>query len=38
MKTRHFLYYLHDANNSVVYVIAVWGGPKGDDPVLHDPR
>ena len=38
MKTRHVVYYVHDAQNAVVYVIAVWGGPKEGDPVLRDPR
>lgn len=38
MKTRHVLYYVHDVKNAVVYVIAVWGGPKEGDPVLRDPR
>ncbi len=38
MKTRNVVYYVHDAGNAVVYVIAVWGGPKELDPVLRDPR
>ena len=38
MKTRHVVYYVHDADNAVVYVIAVWGGAKEGDPVLRDPR
>lgn len=38
MRTQHFVYYVHDANNAVVYVIAVWGGSKERDPVLRDPR
>jgi plasmid stabilization system protein ParE len=37
-KTRHFVYYIHDAAREIVYVIAVWGTPKGGDPVLRDPR
>lgn len=37
-KTRHFVYYIHDATRAVVYIIAVWGTPKGGDPVLRDPR
>lgn len=37
-KTRHFIYYIHDATRAVVYIIAVWGTPKGGDPVLRDPR
>ena len=37
-KTRHFVYYVHDATRAVVYIIAVWGTPKGEDPVLRDPR
>jgi plasmid stabilization system protein ParE len=37
-KPKHFVYYLHDALNGVVYIIAVWGAPKGGDPVLRDPR
>jgi plasmid stabilization system protein ParE len=37
-ESKHFVYYLHDAHNGVVYIIAVWGVPKGGDPVLRDPR
>ncbi|HWO22684.1 MAG TPA: type II toxin-antitoxin system RelE/ParE family toxin [Kofleriaceae bacterium] len=37
-KTRHLVYYIHDEEHSVVYIIAVWGAPKEGDPVLHDPR
>jgi len=37
-KTKHFVYYVHDDENSIVYVIAVWGAPKEGDPVLRDPR
>lgn len=37
-KTQHLVYYVHDPENAVVYVIAVWGAPKEGDPVLHDPR
>lgn len=37
-RTKHFVYYIHDAAHEVVYVIAVWGAPKSGDPVLHDPR
>ena len=37
-KTRHYAYYLHDETNETVYIIAVWGAPKGDAPVLVDPR
>lgn len=37
-KTKHYVYYVHDAANAVVYVIAVWGAPKEGDPVLSDPR
>jgi hypothetical protein len=37
-KTQHFVYYVHDMANAVVYVIAVWGAPKHGDPVLRDPR
>lgn len=36
-KTRHFVYYVHDAARAVVYIIAVWGTPKGGDPLLRDP-
>jgi plasmid stabilization system protein ParE len=35
--TNHLIYYVHDADNEVVYIIAVWGGPKGSDPALRDP-
>jgi plasmid stabilization system protein ParE len=37
-KTRHLIYYIHDATSSIVYIIAIWGAPKEGDPVLHDPR
>jgi plasmid stabilization system protein ParE len=37
-KTKHVIYYVHDENNAVVYIVAVWGTPKGSDPVLRDPR
>lgn len=37
-KTRHFIYYIHDAARAAVYIIAVWGTAKGSDPVLRDPR
>lgn len=37
-KTKHFVYYVHDAANEIVYIIAVWGAPKEGDPVLRDPR
>jgi plasmid stabilization system protein ParE len=37
-RTQHVVYYVHDADNAVVYVIAVWGAPKEGDPVLRDPR
>lgn len=37
-KTRHLVYYLHDARHSIVYIIAIWGAPKAGHPVLHDPR
>ena len=36
-RTKHHIYYVHDANNGVVYIIAVWGAPKEGDPVLHNP-
>lgn len=36
--TKHFVYYVHDDGEQVVYIIAVWGTPKEGDPVLHDPR
>jgi plasmid stabilization system protein ParE len=38
MSTRHFVYYVHDALNAVVYVIGVWGGSQERAPVLRDPR
>jgi plasmid stabilization system protein ParE len=38
MKTRHVVYYVHDTDHAIVYVIAVWGGPKGRHPILRDPR
>lgn len=37
-RTKHFVYYVHDAVNEIVYVIAIWGAPKLADPLLHDPR
>lgn len=37
-KTRHLIYYIHDVEHSIVYIIAIWGAPKEGDPVLHDPR
>jgi plasmid stabilization system protein ParE len=37
-RTKHLVYYLHDAENEVVYIIAIWGAPKGGSPVLRDPR
>jgi len=37
-KTRHALYYIHDDVNEIVYIIAIWAGPKGSDPTLRDPR
>lgn len=37
-RTRHFIYYIHDAPHSIVYIIAIWGAPKEGHPVLHDPR
>jgi hypothetical protein len=37
-RTKHHVYYVHDANNGVVYIIAVWGAPKEGDPVLRNPR
>ncbi len=37
-RTKHLVYYVHDDNNAVVYVIAVWGAPKEGDPALRDPR
>jgi plasmid stabilization system protein ParE len=37
-RTKHFVYYVHDPVNAIVYIIAVWGSPKGSDPELRDPR
>jgi hypothetical protein len=37
-KTKHLIYYVHDPDNAVVYIVAVWGAPKGGDPDLLDPR
>jgi len=36
-RTSHHVYYVHDADHAIVYVIAVWGAPKHGDPVLRDP-
>src|SRR5262245_52749769 len=33
-RTKHLVYYVHDAGNEIVYIIAVWGAPKGGDPML----
>jgi hypothetical protein len=37
-KTKHYVYYVHDEPNAVVYIIAVWGTPKAGGPTLVDPR
>jgi plasmid stabilization system protein ParE len=37
-RTKNFVYYLHDADHQVVYILAVWGTPKQGAPVLHPPR
>ncbi len=37
-RTKHFVYYIHDEPNAVVYIIAIWGAPKGGAPELRDPR
>jgi len=37
-KTKHVVYYVHDETNAIVYVIAVWGGPKAGTPLLVDRR
>jgi plasmid stabilization system protein ParE len=37
-RTKHFLYYVHDEPNAVLYIIPIWGAPKHGDPVLRDPR
>jgi plasmid stabilization system protein ParE len=34
-KTRHLIYYLHDSERSMVYVLAVWGAPKQRHPRLR---
>ena len=36
-RTRHHLYSVHDADHEIVYIIAVWGAPKEDDPILRHP-
>lgn len=36
-RTNNLVYYVHDASNEIVYVIAVWGGPRGSEPALRDP-
>jgi FdhD/NarQ family len=33
-ETKHFVYYLHDVPNQLVYVLAVWGGPKSGSPTF----
>jgi plasmid stabilization system protein ParE len=37
-RTRHHIYYVHDEQHELVYVLAIWGAPKHGDPVLGDPR
>ena len=37
-KTKHFVYYVHDGTNAVVYILAVWGAPKSGSPPLTNPR
>jgi plasmid stabilization system protein ParE len=37
-RTKHSVYYLHDAAHGVVYILAVWGSPQAGDPLLRDPR
>ncbi|MBI2893554.1 MAG: type II toxin-antitoxin system RelE/ParE family toxin [Deltaproteobacteria bacterium] len=37
-RTRHLVYYVHDEENAVVYIITVWGAPREGDPALRDPR
>ena len=37
-RTRNVLYYVHDHKNDIVYILAIWGGPRGNDPTLKDPR
>lgn len=32
------LYYLHDAEHAVVYILAFWGAPRAGQPPLRDPR
>lgn len=36
-QTKHLIYYVHDAKNAVVYIIAIWGAPKGGEPPLRAP-
>jgi hypothetical protein len=36
-KTKHFVYYVHDETNALVYIISVWGTPKSGRPTLVDP-
>ena len=37
-RTRNLLFYLFDRNSETVHILAVWGGPRGTDPQLRDPR
>lgn len=37
-QTKRLVYYIHDAENAVVYIIAIWGAPKRGKPSLRDPR
>ena len=37
-RTRHHIYYLHDEVHAIVYILAVWGSPKGRLPPLRAPR
>jgi plasmid stabilization system protein ParE len=37
-RTSHHVYYVHDAEHAIVYIIAIWGAPKEGEPFLRDPR
>lgn len=37
-RTRNLVFYVFDRSRDIVFILAVWGGPKGTDPTLVDPR
>jgi plasmid stabilization system protein ParE len=37
-RSRNFVFYVFDRSSDTVHILAVWGGPRGTDPVLVEPR